>query len=66
MSTHDAGVRLHTIEDAAKEHLGGISSMTLRKHISQENVAVIRIGRRVFLSSDEIARIQRDGLPSLR
>jgi len=56
---------LHSIEDAAKI-LGRISPWTLRKHLKQGTISAVRIGRRVFLSSDEIRRIQTQGLPSLR
>jgi hypothetical protein len=50
----------------AAEELGGISIWTLRKHISRGNVKVKHIGRRVFLDEEEMSRIMRDGLPSLR
>jgi hypothetical protein len=56
---------LLSIFEAARE-LGGISPWSLRKHVSQGNVQVTRLGRRVFLRADEIARIQREGLPSLK
>jgi predicted site-specific integrase-resolvase len=56
---------LHALKEAAQS-LGGISIWTLRKHVSYGNVAVVRLGRRVFLSSEEIERIRREGLPSLR
>jgi hypothetical protein len=38
----------------------------LRKHIERRTVAVVRIGRRVFLHADEAARIGREGLPPLK
>jgi hypothetical protein len=57
--------RLYNIEDAANL-CGCISPWTLRKHIANGTVRVTRIGRRVFLPSEEIERIRRDGLPSLR
>lgn len=50
----------------AAEALGGISIWTLRKHISCGNVRVTHLGRRVFLDDEELSRIMRDGLPSLR
>jgi hypothetical protein len=50
----------------ATEVLGRVSIWTLRKHVARGNVTVVHIGRRVFLSSEEIERIRRDGLPSLR
>jgi hypothetical protein len=46
--------------------LGGISHWTLRKHVSAGRVRVVRIGRRVFLDAEEMDRIRREGLPSLR
>ncbi len=57
--------RLHSLADAA-ELLGCISIWTLRKHVSCGNVAVVRLGKRVFLRSEEIERIRDEGLPSLR
>jgi hypothetical protein len=56
---------LFSVTDAAKE-LGGISVWTLRKHVAGGGIKVVRIGRRVFLASEELARIRREGLPSLR
>ena len=55
---------LFNLEDAAKI-LGRISSWTLRKHLRQGTVSAVRIGRRIFLNSAEIRRIQSEGLPSL-
>jgi hypothetical protein len=51
---------------AAAQQLGGISVWTLRKHVSNRTIAVTRIGRRVFLDSEEVERIRKNGLPSLR
>jgi excisionase family DNA binding protein len=56
---------LYAIEDAAQS-LGAISPWTLRKHISKGRIRVVRIGRRVFLDAEELERIRREGLPSLR
>jgi hypothetical protein len=55
---------LHAIGDSANL-LGNISVWTLRKHISKGSIRTVRLGRRVFLASQEIERIQREGLPSL-
>jgi hypothetical protein len=55
---------LYPLNEAAKL-LGGISIWTLRKHIAVGNTKVTRIGRRVFLTTEEVERIGRDGLPSL-
>jgi hypothetical protein len=57
--------KLHSLEDSS-DQLGKISVWTLRKHVFRGTVAVTRIGRRVFLASEEIERIRREGLPSLR
>jgi hypothetical protein len=50
----------------SSERLGGCSPWTLRKHIALGNIEVVRIGRRIFLNEETIARIARDGLPSLK
>ncbi|MGB2662826.1 MAG: hypothetical protein WAK48_02405 [Candidatus Acidiferrum sp.] len=52
--------------DKAAEALGGISIWTLRKHIAVGNVRVTHLGRRVFLDEEEMGRVMREGLPSLR
>jgi hypothetical protein len=57
--------KLYNIPDAASL-CGSLSPWTLRKHISRGTIHVTRIGRRVFLRSEEIERIRREGLPSLR
>jgi hypothetical protein len=56
---------LLSLPDAARQ-LGGISAWTLRKHISLGKIEVTRLGRRVFLKSEEVERIRREGLPPLR
>jgi hypothetical protein len=56
---------LYSLENASRT-LGGISIWTLRKHVAQGTVRVTKLGRRVFVSAEELARIQREGLPSLR
>jgi len=56
--------RLYSVGDAAKL-CGSISTRTLRRYMSNGSVQVTRIGRRVFLRSEEIERIRREGLPSL-
>jgi hypothetical protein len=66
MSTEERGRKLFPLEDAASQELGGISIWYLRKAVARGVVKVTRLGTRVFLSSDEIARIQREGLPSLK
>ena len=56
--------RLYSITHAAE--VLGISGWTLRKHVALQTIRVVRLGRRVFLPADEVERIVRDGLPSLR
>jgi hypothetical protein len=51
---------------SAARALGGISVWTLRKHIVQHTVQVTRLGRRVFLTREELERIRTEGLPSLK
>jgi hypothetical protein len=58
------GAKLYSLDNAANE-LGGISVWTLRGHAKQGSIRVTRIGRRVLISSVELARIQLEGLPSL-
>ena len=60
----ETGSRLFSLEDAARE-LGGISVWTLRKHAARGSLAVTHIGRRLFIGSAELARVQSEGLPSL-
>jgi hypothetical protein len=57
--------KLHDLPEAARL-LGGISVWTLRRWITLGDVNVVRLGRRVFLRTEEIERICRKGLPSLR
>ena len=56
---------LYALPDASKA-LGGVSVWTLRKHQQMGSLRVTRIGRRVFLDAEELERIRKDGLPSLR
>ena len=65
MQTPDeAKRRLYSIANAGREL--DSSPWTLRAHISAGNIKVTRIGNRIFLTADEIERICREGLPSLR
>lgn len=57
--------RLYSLEEAARL-LGGISHWTLRKHADLGTIRVTRIGRLVRISSEELSRIEREGLPPLR
>lgn len=56
--------RLLTIPEATRELPVSVSS--LQKHAARGTVRVIRLGRKIFVSSAEIDRIKREGLPSLR
>jgi excisionase family DNA binding protein len=56
---------LYSMQEAA-EALGGISHWTLRKHAGAGRIKVVRLGRRVFVDAEELERIRREGLPSLR
>ena len=63
---HDESVPgLHSFEDSAK-YLGGISAWTLRKHAPIGNIRIVRLGSRVFIPIEELERIRREGLPSLK
>lgn len=64
METITEAPALYNLEDAARS-LGRISSWTLRRHLRRGTVSAVRIGRRLLISSDEIRRIQAQGLPSL-
>jgi hypothetical protein len=65
MNSDDSKAHLFSIEEAGRL-LGGTSPWTLRKQISRGNIRVTRLGRRVFLDENELSRISRNGLPSLR
>jgi hypothetical protein len=65
MSLDKLRARLFSVEEAGRL-LGGTSPWTLRKHIAHGNVRVTHLGRRVFLDEEEMSRIMREGLPSLR
>lgn len=56
---------MYALTEAARE-LGDTSIWTLRKHVANGNVHVIRLGRRIFLNDSEISRICQEGLPPLR
>jgi hypothetical protein len=55
---------LFAFVEAAKI-LGGVSPWTLRKHAQRKHIRVVRLGQRVFLDTQEIERIRREGLPRL-
>lgn len=44
----------------------GVKEPTIRKWIAQRRIGYVRVGRRVFISDDEIARIVLEGtVPAL-
>jgi predicted site-specific integrase-resolvase len=64
MSTEpNANLRGFSLEEAATAI--GIASNTLRLHVRRGNASVIRCGRRIIVPGAEVARILREGLPSL-
>lgn len=65
MGQDDTSTRkLYSLDDASRE-LGGISIWFLRKAIMRGTLKPTKLGRRVFISAEECARVQREGLPSL-
>jgi hypothetical protein len=42
------------------------SHWTLRKHVKLGTIRVIRLGNRIRVTQDEVERILREGLPSLK
>lgn len=57
MRKEERSTKLFPLEDAASQELGGISVWYLRKGIAQGIIRPTRLGTRIFLSGDEIARI---------
>jgi excisionase family DNA binding protein len=56
-------LQLFPLAEAAKSL--GISHWTIRAHIRRGTIAVVRFGRRILISREEVERIGREGLPSL-
>ncbi len=56
--------RLYSLEQASAA-LGGTSVWTLRRHVTLKNIQTTRVGKRVFINSEELDRLGREGLPSL-
>jgi len=56
--------RLYSLGEAA-ELLGRSSIWTIRRQAALGRVKTTKIGKRIFVSSDELARIIAEGLPSL-
>ncbi len=57
--------RLFSLDQAA-EQLGGVSPWTLRRHVDEGRIRTTRLGRLVRIPSEEIERIRKEGLPSLK
>ena len=55
---------LHSIPETAQRL--PISVSALQKHVARGNVEAVRLGKRIYIREDEIDRIRREGLPSLR
>jgi hypothetical protein len=65
MQASNTDLQLNTLVEASRQ-LGNLSVWTLRKHLLRGNIRPTRLGRKVFVSNEEITRIQREGLPSLK
>jgi hypothetical protein len=56
---------LHTFEESSRL-LGGFSKWSLRRHAQRRNIRTTHLGSRVFLDTEELERIRREGLPPLK
>lgn len=54
------GTRLMPLDAVAKAL--GVSIYTIRRLVAVESLPAVRIGARVMVSSDEVARVQREGI----
>lgn len=45
---------------------GSIPTSVTFRLVKNGSIACVRLGTRVYVSAEEIARIQREGLPSLK
>jgi excisionase family DNA binding protein len=52
-----------TIDELAERH--GTSRSTVYSHVLHKNIKTFRIGKLHRISADEVARIEREGLPNL-
>jgi hypothetical protein len=57
--------RLYSLQDVAGL-LGGTSIWTIRAHIKRGSIGAVRLGTRVYVTAEEVTRVLRDGLPSLK
>lgn len=53
-------MKLHTIDELAL-HLG-VCAKTVRNWITQGKIKIVRIGKKIRISSDEVARISTEGV----
>ena len=60
------GSELLSIPKAAGELSDDYSFWTFRRQVSAGHVAVVRLGRRIFVPRAEIERIREEGLPPLQ
>lgn len=58
------GDRLYSLDAAAR--MLNVSVWTLRLHARRGSLKTTRVGRRVLVPADELLRIVKTGLPSLR
>jgi excisionase family DNA binding protein len=64
MNDDSTGDRLYSL--GASSHLLNVSVWTLRAHARRGSLKTIRVGRRVLVSTAELQRVVKAGLPSLR
>ena len=56
-------LELLSIKESARNL--SVSHWTLRAHIKRGAITVVRCGKRILISRAEVARIAREGLPTL-
>jgi excisionase family DNA binding protein len=56
--------RNYGIDEASE--VFGVSSYTTRRRIKDESIRAIYIGARVLIPGEEVARVQREGIPRKR
>ncbi len=57
------GDKALTIDELAEKH--GVSRSTVFSHVSQGHIKSFRYGKLHKISPEEVARIEREGLPKL-
>ncbi len=66
MSQRTQDTELVSLLKAPGELGDDCSYWTFRRHVSAGHVAIVRLGRRIFVPRAELERIRREGLPALR